>query len=138
MQNKKKKILNNLKKTYCRIKASKIDGVGVFAIQDIPEGTNPFQNSPKQKWQIFSEKDFKKLDIEIKKMISDFFGTDEKGNFIVPECGLNGMDISFFLNTSKNPNVKTIDDGANFITIKKIKKGKELTVSYKKYDARYR
>ena len=39
---------------------------------------------------------------------------------------------------SDKPNVKTIDDGTNFVTLKKIKKGEELAVSYANYDARYK
>ena len=50
---------------------------------------------------------------------------------------LNGMDISYFLNDSKKPNVKTIDDGENFVTLRKIKKGEELSVAYKTYDEKY-
>ena len=39
-----KKLLNNLKNDiYCRIKPSKKPGVGLFAIRDIPENTNPFK-----------------------------------------------------------------------------------------------
>ena len=47
------------------------------------------------------------------------------------------MDISYFLNDSKKPNLKTIDDGENFVTLRKIKKGEELTVAYKTYDEKY-
>jgi SET domain-containing protein len=82
--------------------------------------------------------ELKNLDKNTKKMISDFFGMNENKEFLIPEGGLNGMDISFFLNTSLNPNIKTIDDGTNFISIKKIKKGEELTVSYAPYDVRYK
>lgn len=138
MQRQKQKIIENLKKTYCRIKRSKIEGVGIVAIRNIPKNTNPFYGVRKHSWQKIGLKDIKNLDKNIKKMIGDFFGTDEKGEFSVPECGLNGMDISFFLNTSKNPNIKTTDDGENFKTLRKIKKGEELTVSYADYDARYK
>jgi len=131
------KILNNLKNTYCRLRPSKIEGVGIFAIRNIPNGTDPFYGSPKRKWHKLKPQDYKNLDKEIKKMIGDFFAMDKNGAFSIPEHGLNGIDISFFLNTSKKPNVKTIDDGTNFITTRKIKKGEELTVSYADYDKRY-
>jgi SET domain-containing protein len=133
----KKEILKNLKNTYCRLRPSKIEGVGIFAIREISKGVNPFYGSPKRKWQKLKPQDYKNLDKEIKKMIGDFFAMDKDGAFSIPEYGLNGIDISFFLNTSENPNIKTIDDGTNFIATRKIKKGEELTVSYADYDERY-
>ena len=48
------------------------------------------------------------------------------------------MDISFFANNSEKPNLKVFDDGKNdslcFKTMRKIKKGEELTFSYKAYE----
>ena len=134
---KNNKIIKNLENTFCRLKKSDIEGVGIFAIKDIPAGTNPFLGVNKQKWHKVSDKELKNLDKEIQKMVSDFFCADKRGNFLIPECGLNGIDISFFLNTSKNPNVTT-KDGIIFRTIKNIKKGQELTVSYANYDERYK
>jgi len=134
----KKQTLNYLKNTYCRLKPSKIEGVGVFAVKNIPKNTNPFQGAIKHKWLEFLPKELKNLDKEILKMISDFFATEKNGKFVIPESGLNCMDISFFLNKSKKTNVKTIDNGLTFITLRKIKKGEELTVSYADYDDRYK
>jgi len=137
MADKKQKILENLNLTFCRLKKSRIQGIGIFAIREMPAGTNPFSGVKKHAWQKIGKAEIKNLDKEVQKMIGDFFAMQEDGSFFVPECGLNGIDISFFLNTSKNPNVKTTDDGTNFITIRKIKKGEELTVSYADYDTRY-
>ena len=132
------KILNSLKNTYCRLKPSKIEGIGIFAIRDIFKSTNPFRGVKEQEWHKIKLSELKNLDKNIIKMISDFFAMEENEEFSIPECGLNGIDISFFLNASDKPNVKTIDDGTNFLTIKKIKKGEELTVSYANYDKRYK
>jgi len=137
MDKEKQKILDNLKNTYCRLKPSKIEGIGIFAIRDIPKGVNPFYGSPIHKWHKIKPQDYKNLNKEIKKMIGDFFAMDKNGEFSIPSHALNGIDISFFLNTSNEPNIKTTDDGTNFTSIKKIKKGEELTVSYANYDQRY-
>jgi len=134
MESRKQKVLNNLKHTYCRIKKSKIHGIGVFAIKGIPKNTNPFLGIQKRRWHAFKPEEIKNLDKEIKKMIYDFLALKNDKEIFIPEHGLNGMDISFILNTSKMPNVKTIDGGENFKTIRKIKKGEELTVSYATYD----
>jgi len=133
----KNKILKNIKDTYCRLQPSKIEGVGVFAIRNIPKGINPFTAIKKEKWIKFDTKEFKNLDKAIYKMIDDFFVIHKNGVVFLPVCGLNGINLSFFLNNSNKPNLKTIDDGENFITIRKIKKGEELTVSYATYDEKY-
>ena len=132
----KEKVLKILKNTYCRLKPSKTEGVGVFAIRDIPENTNPFYGS-KQKWHKFNISELKDLDKEILGLINDFFVIEEDETVLIPEFGLNGMDISFFLNHSKNPNIKT-NEGFNFITLREIKKGEELLVSYGTYDYKWK
>ena len=38
-------MINNLHQTYVRIMPSKVHGVGVVAIKDIPVGINPFEHS---------------------------------------------------------------------------------------------
>lgn len=132
--NKKSKLIENLKNTYCKLKPSAKNGVGVFAIIDIQKGTNLFKGINQQKWYKINSSELKDFDREILKMISDFFVIEKKGEVQIPEYGLNGMDISFFLNHSKNPNAKTTDDGNTFITLRKIKKGEEITVNYGTYD----
>ena len=136
--NSKQKILEILKNTYCRIKPSKTEGAGVFAIRDIPEGINPFQGSKDVKWQKFHTSELKDLDKEILQLINDFFVIEKDETVLIPEFGLNGMDISFFLNHSKESNVETRDGGFSFITLREIKKGEELLVSYGTYDYKWK
>ncbi|OGZ72801.1 MAG: hypothetical protein A2908_00265 [Candidatus Staskawiczbacteria bacterium RIFCSPLOWO2_01_FULL_38_12b] len=131
------RILENLKNTYCRLKPSKVEGVGVFAIKNIPKGINPFKGVKKQKWHKFQISELKILGKEILSLIDSFFVIHKDGSVYISDSGLNGMDISYFLNDSRHPNVKTINDGENFITLKKIKKGGELTVAYATYDEKY-
>ena len=38
-------ILRRLERVYCKLAPSPIHGVGIFAIKDIPKGTNPFVDS---------------------------------------------------------------------------------------------
>ena len=108
--------------------------MGVMAIRNIPKNTNIFYSAPVGRDYCFKIKELKNLDPEILKMIKDFFCLEKNGTILIPECGLNGINISYFLNDSRHPNVKTIDGGFNFITTKKVKKGEELTVAYKTYD----
>ncbi|MEK7203010.1 MAG: SET domain-containing protein [Patescibacteria group bacterium] len=138
MNRAKKIIINNIKKTYCRIKPSKLEGVGVFAIRDIPKGQKIFWGVGRHKWYTFKISDFCDCNKEVLKMIDDFFVIEKNGAITIPEFGLDGIGISFFLNNSKKPNVKTIDGGENFATLRKIKKGEELAVAYKTYDDKYK
>ena len=127
-----------MKNTYCRLKPSKLNGVGVFAIRDIPKNKNPFLGVREQNWYEFKTSDLKNLDKATLEMVDDFFVIEKDNKVLIPEHGLNGMDISFFLNRSKNPNVKTTDEGSLFLTLRKIKKGEELTISYATYDWKYK
>lgn len=141
--NKKQKILNLLKNTYCRLRGSKIEGVGVFAVRDILKGKNPFLGIQNHSWHKFDIKELsKKLDKEVLKMIDDFFVIEKNGEVYIPNIALNGIDISFFVNNSPNPNLKIMEDGKNsaltFVAVRKIKKGQELTVSYSTYDEKYK
>ncbi len=136
MPSKKNEILKRLKNTYCRLRPSATQGVGVFAIRDIPKNTNPFKGI-RQRWYKFDFSQLKNLDKEVQKMVDDFYVIEKDKTVFVPECALNGMDISFFLNDSQRPNLKTIDNGNTFVALRKIKKSEELTVSYGTYDYKY-
>lgn len=134
--NQKKRCLSLLKKTYCRLQPSKIDGVGVFAIRDIPKRTSIFCGSPRQNWLSLNKDELKNLNQEIRKMIDDFFISD--GNSVcIPANGLNGIDISFFLNYSEKPNCRPSANDS-FVTTKRVKKGEELTADYAAYDPHLR
>jgi len=142
MNKAKQKILDNLKNTYCRLMPSKIDGIGIFAIRDMPKGKNPFLGIKNSRYHKFKMQELKKLDKEIFKMIEDFFVMEKDGTVNITENALNGMDISFFLNHSNSPNLKIYDDGKNdsycFKTTRKVGKGEELTIAYEDYDENYK
>ena len=134
----KKGVFKKLENTYCRLKPSLLHGVGVFAIRDIPANVDPFKEIRKQKWVEFNISELKYLGKEIIKMIDDFYVIEKDGKVLINEDGLNGMDISCFLNNLKTPNLKTIDGGYNFITLRRVKKGEELTVAYYTFDYKYK
>jgi len=134
----KRDVLKRLQQTYCRLGPSKIAGVGIIAIRDIPKNTNPFKGTRAQPWYEFKVSELSKLDKEILRMIDDFYVIEKNKTVLIPEYALNGMDISFFLNHAEKPNVRTIDEGLTFKTLRKIKKGEELTVAYGTYDYKYR
>ena len=134
----KKNTYDILQNTYCRLKPSKISGVGVFAVRDIPKDMVLFKGQRNEKWHKFKMEELKNLDNEILKMIDDFFVIEKNKTVSIPKSGLNGIDISFFVNNSDNFNARTIDNGFTFSSIRKIKKGEEITVAYSDYDYKYK
>ena len=54
------------------------------------------------------------------------------------ETHVASEEVEKFVNNSEFPNLKTIDGGFTFITLKKIKKGEELTIAYETYDYKYK
>jgi len=133
----KRTALRNLKNTYCRLKSSSHHGVGVFAIRDIPKNFNPFKGLKRQKWVEINIDELKHIEKDAMKMIDDFYVIEKDGKIEVNEGGLNGIDISYFLNDSKTPNVKRVKGGHEVITLRKIKKNKELTLAYSTFDYKY-
>jgi SET domain-containing protein len=135
----KKKLLEHLQNDiYCRVGVSKFAGVGVLAIKDIPKGTNPFKHLSKEKEKIveLTESDVEKLNPNVKRLLRNFFGN---GNtYDVLAAGPNYINISFYLNNSKNPNLDIIEtdnsEYLEFITNRDIKEGEELMIDYSKYN----
>ena len=139
MNSSKGNLLSNLKhNTFCRLKRSKIDGVGLFAIKDIPKGVDPFKKvNPIGCFIIdLSEEEVESLPFEVKDYVKNFFAKDDEGKYPVLGNGLNALDITFFLNHSTDPNVTADDDYVSFATyspyktLRKIKAGEELTQNY--------
>ena len=137
----KKKLIANLRNnTYCRLKPDSFGGVGVFAIKDIPMGKNPFlypTGACVNKTVDIPDSYIKQFDPEVQKMITDFYEMNENGTWTIPKVGLNGNDISFYLNTSKNNNLKISStskcDMVIFKTTRYIMAGEELFIDYDDY-----
>ena len=130
---------------YCRIGVSRISGVGVIAIKNIPKGTNPFACTPPREDCFIDvlEEELEGLPPSITQYIKDFFSKDEAGAYPVNATGLNDLNISFFVNHSDAPNL-TIEDikekEANslntlntFLTNRDVNAGEELTCDYKRF-----
>jgi len=136
----KKRLIEHLENDiYCRIGISKINGVGVIAIKDIPLGINPFKNLSREKENIIelTNKDLKNVDKNVVKIINDFFGSQQK-TYDVLYQGPNYINISFYMNHSKNNNIDIVEDSKKeyfeFMTNRIIKKNEELTINYADYE----
>lgn len=129
----KRQILEQLENDiYCRVAPSKIAGVGIFAIKNIPKGVNPFREKD-TKYIPIEEQKLEKIDPSVKDYIKELFVFSD-GNYYLPEQGIQTLCITHFLNHSKNPNLVTNPSAEEFFAKRNILIGEELTVDYDSFD----
>lgn len=118
--------MNELNNTvYCKIGASPIEGVGVFAIRDIPEGQRltDFDGRKFTNFEL-SEEEFNGLDPDVRTLILErtHFDQTKPLIFMSPNCT---QVLGAFINHSSEPNT----DGE--VALRDIHKGEEITKDYK-------
>ncbi len=129
MTNLKERLLEHLKnEVYCKLGVSKIHGVGVFALRDIPQGTRPLRSIVTNQEKKFSRIELKQVPSSVRKHLADFCLV-ESGRVFVPEIGLNAVNLSIYLNHSKDPNL-FFNDKDELEARFDIPRGEELTIDY--------
>lgn len=121
-------IANRLNQSvWCKLAPSKIHGIGVFAIRDIPKGTMLTNNDvwSQRRREVFhcDEQEFAKILPEIQDLITDrmFFEKGKPLYFISPN---DDQVLQSFMNHSNTPN----SDGE--FALCDIKKGEEITEDF--------
>jgi SET domain-containing protein len=130
----KQELLNELiNETYVMLRPSPIEGIGVFAIRDIPKGTQTMfsKTSPDDKWIKISKEEVQTMPSHVQHVITNYSLYDEE-NYFVPDHGFKKLDICLFLNHSDHPNVVSVNDGDYFQATRDIKTGEELFIDYGK------
>jgi hypothetical protein len=121
---------------YCSLQPSKIHGIGVFAVRNIPIRKNPFRTLKKYAsigYVRITEDELDALPRQLSALIRALFIPTD-GAMHVPNYGLNVVHLNAYLNHSETPNLRTTD-GFTFIARRKILIGEELTVDYRTYGA---
>jgi SET domain-containing protein len=114
---------------YARIGPSRIHGVGVRAIRDIPVGTLVFQGeSGRVAW--VARAAVRRLPKAIRALYEDFGMVSGEQLGVPPN--LNMLSAGWYVNHSDRPNVEAGDDGC-FRTLRRIRKGEELTADYRTF-----
>ena len=117
--------------TWVMIRPSPIEGIGVFALQDIPKGCRSMfsKANEQEQWIPVARSEVEKLPAHAKALIENYCLYDDE-NYFVPDYGFKKMDLVNFLNHSDTPNVISINDGEFFEAIRDIKQGEELLIDY--------
>jgi len=117
--------------TWVMIKPSPIEGIGVFALQDIPKGCRSMfsKANEQEQWITISKAEVENLPEHARALIGNYCLYDDE-NYFVPDYGFKKMDLVNFLNHSDTPNIISINEGEFFEAIRDIKKGQELVIDY--------
>ena len=142
MINLKNNLIENLHSfTFCKIAPSKTEGVGVFAVRDIPCDTKIFSmanNRPASPADVIqlTEQELYCLDENVKDLIKSYFPQSPSKTYGVPKEGLNNLNFGFYINHSDDPNIAISENQdesyglIDFVTIRDVKRGEELTENY--------
>lgn len=125
-------LLNELvNNTYVVLRPSPVAGIGVFALRDIPKGCRDMfsKPDPSDNWIKVPLAEVEKLPDHARFLIWNYCLFDDE-HYFVPDHGFKKVDLCLFLNHSDDPNVKSVDEGAYFETLRDIKEGEELFLYY--------
>jgi len=111
---------------YARIGRSRIHGVGVLAIREIPPRTRVFRGEDERVVWV-SRASVRRLPRPLRQLYLDFGMV--WGDRIGVPLTFNRLSVGWYLNHSDHPNVQADDDG-RFVTLRRIRKGEELTADY--------
>lgn len=108
-----------------RIAPSKIHGVGVFAMRDLPKGTKLYADIMPRLYNL-PHRYFSFLFPEVREMMLERFPQIVNGsNFVHPDTR-----IQAFMNHSDDPNYDAKED----ILLRDVKKGEEITEDYRRIE----
>ena len=126
----RQKLLNQLAyHTYIMLKPSPVQGIGVFAIRDIPKGQTKIFSEDQSEWIKIPKSEIEKLPTSSRFLVENHCLYDDE-NYFVPEYGFKMIDPVIYINHSDSPNIKSIDEGNDFEALREIKEGEELFLDY--------
>jgi hypothetical protein len=117
---------------YTRLRPSRRGGVGVFAIRNIRKGTDIFGDDDDEIVWVERSR-LRRLPREVRRLYEDFCIITDKGRKYGCPTNFNRLTLSWYLNSSTNPNV-VCDKDYKFSAKRNIRAGEELTVDYSTYN----
>ncbi len=126
----KLELLNELAgDTWCMIRPSALHGIGVFALRDIPKGCTTLFSRGVGNWLSIARTEVAALPEHSRALVENYCLYD-KAHYFIPDYGFKVMDLVNFLNHSDEPNIRSVNDGAYFETLRDIARDEELLVDY--------
>ena len=115
--------------TFVALKPSLIEGIGVFAIADIKEGQSGLFSKDKSEWIAVTKAEVEALPPHSRFLVENHCLYDDE-HYFIPEYGFKMIDLVVYLNHSDEPNVRSINEGEDFVALRQIKAGDELLINY--------
>jgi hypothetical protein len=120
-------MIEHLANLAVQLRPSPIEGIGCFAIRELPEGTRLFSHpssAPTLEYELVTS------DVvpDYAREILDRYCYSENGIYEVPSWGLSVVSLENYLNHSFEPNVQLIN--GEFVTSRPVLKDEELTFDY--------
>lgn len=109
----KKALKTNLQNAiFCKLGRSKLLPLqlGVIAVRDIPQGTDPFEicNATAVEAVFFNKTEIESFPNHTRDQIKKFIIPDNStGEYAIPETGMNGLDMSYYMN-SEDGNIMSL------------------------------
>jgi len=116
-------------RVYTRLMPSRLHGVGVVAIANIPKGTYVFEPDDDSLVPVRASAT-KSLPTDLRRLYEDFCIL--KGDDYECPSSFNRLTPTWFLNNSRDPNMAA-DSSFRFYAIRDIEAGEELTAEYTTY-----
>ena len=122
-------LLRDIACTVIGLAPSAIHGIGVFALADIPVGKTDLFAPMAAPWPAVPLSAIDGLPAHVRKLIDTYCLQDDQTAYLPPH-GFRIVDLVTFLNHADAPNLRQMDGGSYFISIRDIPAGEELTIDY--------
>lgn len=114
---------------FARIGPSRVHGVGVLAVVDIPAHTLVFRGEDERAVWVRRSR-VRRLPPAVRALYEDFGMVD--GAWLGVPANLNRLSVGWYVNHSERPNLVAGDDG-RFRSLRRIGAGEELTADYRTF-----
>ena len=122
-------LLKEIAATRIGLAPSPIHGIGVVALTAIPAGTSDLFAPMTAEWPAVPLAEIERLPAHVRKLI-DTYCLQDAGMAYLPPNGFKIVDLVVYLNHSDTPNLRQMDGGSHFLTLRDIAAGEELLIDY--------